>query len=79
MESAPWHTRKDILVPLLLSIISGFLPTVWPKNSYLLAICWVFFSGCIICLIILLVPSKNLRKIILTITAIALFAGGINL
>ena len=70
-----WHSRRELIVPILVGIIVGVLPAVLPMNWVGMLICSLILAICIIWLIRILVSSKRLRNVILVGATVLLILG----
>ena len=71
-----WHSRREIIVPILVGIIASILPMVVPMKWGSMLVCCLILAGCIVWLIIILgVSSKPLRNVILVAVIILLSFG----
>jgi hypothetical protein len=77
-QSTTWHKKKWVIIPILLGIIVGFLPTVLPLNWAWILVCWMVWGSCTIWLILILSSSKTLRVVVLILTGITLVIGGLH-
>ena len=75
-QGTDWHKRRDFIIPILVGIMVGILPTAVPMNWIWMLVCWLVLGVCIVWLILIVFSSKTLRNGILIISGIMLIIGG---
>ncbi len=77
-QGTTWHKRNWVIIPILLGIIVGFLPTTLPMNWVWMLVCWTVWGICTIWLVLIVSSSKILRIVVLILTSITLVIGGLH-